>query len=404
MIRTHKKGFTLVELLVVIAIIGILIALLLPAVQTVREAARRTDCKNRMRQIAIAAHNFHDSFMRLPPGTLNLEIPTAGFPVYPLDVTTVYTRNICQNLSSLFLLMPYIELSQQYDSVDGRLVDMKKDLTQITDASTPPQRIFSTQFRYDVGAGTNFPAGTQIQHLINTTVTPATGVCNDVIPDYQCPSDNINAGGGVLSTGISAPFYNSTSLYTTPLDDVLHVIFGGSNFWKKTNYIGVAGTTSCINVPSPLSKWGGVMTGRTAQSLENVSNLDGTSKTFMYAEILGDVGNIWGLGGSAIQPGVRWAARSWTWGGLTILASYNFPWGTMTHPDFKDPDPDRPGRYLKLLGDGRLADPESVSSAHPAGVNFAMADASVFTVPRAITWQLYYGNGGLRDGTTERGF
>jgi hypothetical protein len=76
----------------------------------------------------------------------------------------------------------------------------------------------------------------------------------------------------------------------------------------------------------------------------------------------------------------------------------------MVHPDLFDPDPNKPGRYLKLLGDGRMADPESFSAAHPAGVNFAMADASVHTVPRGISWQLYYGNGGMRDGATERGF
>jgi hypothetical protein len=74
----------------------------------------------------------------------------------------------------------------------------------------------------------------------------------------------------------------------------------------------------------------------------------------------------------------------------------------MVHPDIRDPDAAK--GFLKLLGDGRMADPESFSSVHEAGVNFAMADASVHTVPRDITWQLYYGNGGLRDGITERGF
>tara|TARA_R110002111_G_scaffold228511_1_gene289923 strand:- start:3925 stop:4908 length:984 start_codon:yes stop_codon:yes gene_type:complete len=62
------SGFTLIELLVVIAIIAILIALLLPAVQQAREAARRSSCKNNLKQIGIALHNYHDTFSRLPPG------------------------------------------------------------------------------------------------------------------------------------------------------------------------------------------------------------------------------------------------------------------------------------------------------------------------------------------------
>jgi prepilin-type N-terminal cleavage/methylation domain-containing protein/prepilin-type processing-associated H-X9-DG protein len=65
--RKHR-GFTLIELLVVIAIIAILIALLLPAVQQAREAARRTECKNNLKQIGLAIHNYHDSFNTIPPG------------------------------------------------------------------------------------------------------------------------------------------------------------------------------------------------------------------------------------------------------------------------------------------------------------------------------------------------
>ena len=105
--ESRRSGFTLIELLVVIAIIAILIALLLPAVQQAREAARRTQCKNNLKQIGLAVHNFESTYSKLPhPGQCD---STGG-------AATVYMTQ-----STPTLLLPYIEQANVYAQMDHQL-------------------------------------------------------------------------------------------------------------------------------------------------------------------------------------------------------------------------------------------------------------------------------------------
>src|SRR5690242_429901 len=100
----HRSAFTLVELLVVIAIIGVLVALLLPAVQAAREASRRTQCTNQMRQLTIAMHNFHDVYLKLPPGSYGRDTTDPNW-AYP----AVGTPNWKPRTPLVPYLMAYIE-------------------------------------------------------------------------------------------------------------------------------------------------------------------------------------------------------------------------------------------------------------------------------------------------------
>jgi prepilin-type N-terminal cleavage/methylation domain-containing protein len=103
--RKSRQAFTLIELLVVIAIIAILIALLLPAVQQAREAARRTQCKNNLKQLALAMHNYHDVYSAFP-------INSSGW------VRTPIPRSLYPAWSWLVGILPYIEQANLYSSFD----------------------------------------------------------------------------------------------------------------------------------------------------------------------------------------------------------------------------------------------------------------------------------------------
>src|SRR5262249_13440756 len=107
--RPHRRGFTLIELLVVIAIIGVLIGLLVPAVQKVRESANRIACQNNLKQIGLAVHGYHGAQQKFPPGSRN----DRNFRTAPLTAPrTTY----------LIELYPYLDQEPTYRRWDPNVV------------------------------------------------------------------------------------------------------------------------------------------------------------------------------------------------------------------------------------------------------------------------------------------
>lgn len=121
--RHPSRGFTLIELLVVIAIIAVLIALLLPAVQQAREAARRTQCKNQLKQLGLAMHNYHDTARQLPPGT----VKWIGDPGRTGPTSQYYDDHCWYSMMG-----PYIDQAPWYATINFN--------AQISDASNDAAR------------------------------------------------------------------------------------------------------------------------------------------------------------------------------------------------------------------------------------------------------------------------
>lgn len=109
-----RRAFTLVELLVVIAIIGILVALLLPAVQAAREAARRTQCTNNMKQMALALHNYHDTFKVFPPGNVVQQSWKDGGACHQYGNPGI----CCGSIGWPAFVLPFLEQASLHDRID----------------------------------------------------------------------------------------------------------------------------------------------------------------------------------------------------------------------------------------------------------------------------------------------
>jgi prepilin-type N-terminal cleavage/methylation domain-containing protein/prepilin-type processing-associated H-X9-DG protein len=321
--KYRHRGFTLIELLVVIAIIAVLIALLLPAVQSAREAARRAQCTNNLKQVGLAMHNYHDSQGSLPPGV----------------------KGCCWGTWLVFIL-PYIEGNNMFNAFNYVGNDQYEGLGLQTG-----------QFRYGGS--------------VNTTVTYRR------VNSYLCPSDpnNLNLPGGA---GWAITCHNYVANFG-------NTISNQPNFYAwntvKVPFLGAPFTD--MGAPDA-DITAGLQKGTTAGTVNFSGIPDGLSNTMLTSEILVGQGfnlhgfSWWGYAPqftglyppNSSQPDVMQfasycsAANSNPQGVLCVGAT-----GTTSAN----------GLYSGGLGMNNIP-----RSKHPGGVNTGMADGSVRFVKSSV--------------------
>ena len=230
-----KKGFTLVELLVVIAIIGILIALLLPAVQAAREAARRMQCTNNLKQIGLAIQNYYDANKGLPAGMAGL----AGFP---------------NRIGSILVLLPYMEQQQKYEP-------------------------FATAGKNLIGTphGGNFINALGILAAAGA-LSPVLEASKDTISTLVCPSDSEAMTPFQLyeAAGVGSVITAKLNYFASMGDGC------NDNFGMATDWHGHDGTSFVSGSNSSPALDRGLFTSGKWQSFETCT--DGTSNTIAFSE------------------------------------------------------------------------------------------------------------------------
>jgi prepilin-type N-terminal cleavage/methylation domain-containing protein/prepilin-type processing-associated H-X9-DG protein len=345
LIRLRRSAFTLIELLVVIAIIAVLIALLLPAVQQAREAARRTQCKNNMKQMGLALHNYHDTFRIFP---------TSQFG------SGCSSNMDWKNTSFLVSILPYIDQSPLFNSYNTNY------------CSRGGAAAGNGNFNYAACA----PA-TQLN----------TNVCNVTIPAFLCPSDSSpkNPSGGspglnyVGNGGASIAWTGTLTAQNGVINPTRTVTI--SDIIDGTSNTFLMGEVKIGGIPRD---FGNVIVNVTSPAPPASAYTQAQAYAYLAAGLA-----VWNNGAGGGSNSVTLSHNAW----------YS---GSATQPLFNvltTPNPQGPDVNANCNGCG--PDNWGISalrSFHSGGAHVAMADGAVKFISDTIDWNTIQNLGSRYDG------
>ena len=338
-----NRGFTLIELLVVIAIIAILIALLLPAVQQAREAARRTQCKNNMKQLGLAAMNYESTYGNLPGGSYSATGVANNCPnFYGKTATGGYP----ENYSCFVRMLPFFDQAPLYNSINMSL------------CSGDPANLFLS--------------GVQV-------------------PGLLCPTDtNTTPSQLAAPNALGSPAGWNFNLSSASL---ALLASGSTGTQAFSSYAGNAGTFtfgfSNLMDPRVLAQYSGTIFNDSAVTIAQIT--DGTSNTFLIGEhskaLMLKLDTSYGVSDNSWQSGRYYDTL------FSTMYQLNLGFGNAY-------------QGIENVTDDSYYIATDAGSLHVGGAHFAMCDGSVRFISNSInTWSFAAGNGdtyqdALPDNTT----